>query len=160
MPSHLYVFVLPDTNFPQISDRLSWLFIFIGEGLLACNRGSMYIPWSLERSVYSHHDSSPPTLSQHIPMWGGGRFGVPRSIKGKSTSVYFPSILSQLRQLSSLPSGSPRGILFICWVFRYCIAPWPQLHSLGCLLASFHAFREHFLEFKLLCTFLRKERAL
>lgn len=67
VPSHLYVFALSDTNFPQISDCLGWLFVFIGEGLLACNRGSMYVPWSLERSVYSHHDSfSCPPLSLSI----------------------------------------------------------------------------------------------
>lgn len=78
-----------------------------------------------------------------------GRFGVPSTIKGKITSVHCPSILSQLRWLSSLPSGSPPGILFICWVFRYCPAPWPQLHSLGCLLTSLSQVQRTFLRIRI-----------
>lgn len=73
----------------------------------------MHVPWPIGRSVYSLHDSL-LDFFKYIPEGEGSRFVVPRSIKGKSISVYFPSILSRLRWLSPLPSGSLRGTLFIC----------------------------------------------
>lgn len=133
-------------HFPSDIWRSGWWFIFIGERLPGCNRWfvcvSLVFPWE-DKLTLPMRES---LLSIH--QWEqGGRFGVP--IKGKITSVHCPSILSQLRWLSSLPSGSPPGILFICWVFRYCPAPWPQLHSLGCLLASLSQVQRTFLRIRI-----------